>query len=66
MSPVMDTLLVGLVVASAVTYLAFRKVRALNKNNRDWATGHAATCDHCPAIQIREAQRQKLEIGRKS
>ncbi len=59
----MDTLSVGLVVAAAVAYLVFRKVRALKKISRDWATGHAASCGHCPAIQIRQAQSRKLEMG---
>jgi hypothetical protein len=61
MAPLLDIGFVMVGVGAAVAYLVLRKVRALKRINRDWATGHAATCDHCPAIQIREAQRRKIE-----
>lgn len=62
----MDTLLVALLVVSAIAYLIVRKTRALKKLGRDWATGHANSCGHCPAIQIRQAQLRKLEMESRS
>lgn len=64
MPPLLDTLLVGLIVACATAYLIMRKQRALKKVSRDWASGHAEACDHCPAIKIRQAQ-TKAFAGRR-
>ena len=61
MPPLLDTLLVVLVVSLAAAYLVVRKIRALKKINRDWATGHAEVCDHCPAIKIRQAQMKAIK-----
>jgi hypothetical protein len=60
MSSMLDIGLVITVVAAAAAYLIMRKVRGLKKVNRDWATGHAEVCDHCPAMKIREAQVKAL------
>ena len=61
MSPLLDTLLVIVLVSAAAVYLVVRKVRSLKRISRAWDTGHADSCHHCPAIQIRQAQRAKLE-----
>ena len=59
----LDIVLVIATVSAATAYIVMRKVRSVRKINRDWTTGHAEACDHCPAIQIRQAQRIKLETG---
>jgi hypothetical protein len=56
MPAVLDTVLVVLAVVLAIVYLVSRKVRTLKKVSRDWSSGHAEACDHCPAVKIRQAQ----------
>jgi len=56
MPPLLDIVLVTFVVLAAGGYLIRRKARSLKSIQRDWATGHAEVCNHCPAIKIRQAQ----------
>ena len=62
MSPLFDTLLVALMVLLAAAYLVRRKLRSLRNIQRDWTTGRAEVCDHCPAIKIRQAQMKKAKV----
>jgi hypothetical protein len=56
MPPILDILFVALAVLLAASYLVWRKVRSLRRIERDWSSGRAEVCDHCPAIDIRKAQ----------
>ncbi len=56
MSTLLDTSLVLLAVLAACGYLLWRRVRAARKLDRDWSSGRAESCGHCPAIEIRKAQ----------
>lgn len=60
MPALLDIALVALIVLLATAYLIRRKVRTAKRVSRDWASGHAEACDHCPAIKIRQAQRKKF------
>jgi biopolymer transport protein ExbD len=62
MPPLLDILLVVLMVLLATAYLLRRKLRSLRSIQRDWTTGHAEVCDHCPAIKIRQAQMKKAKV----
>jgi biopolymer transport protein ExbD len=62
MPPLLDTLLVVLIVLLATAYLLRRKLRSLKSIQRDWTTGRAEVCDHCPAIKIRQAQMKKTKM----
>ncbi len=57
MNPTLDILLVMLMVATAASYLVFRKIRKLNSKERDWTSGHAeAGCNACPVVKIKQMQ----------
>lgn len=54
MSSTLDTLLVLLAVLSACGYLLWRRMRSRRQIERDWSSGRAESCAHCPAIEIRK------------
>ena len=62
MPPLLDIVLVGTMVLCATAYLVRRKLRSLRSIQRDWTTGRAEVCDHCPAIKIRQAQMKKAKV----
>ncbi|MBK8127527.1 MAG: hypothetical protein IPK53_00925 [bacterium] len=63
MTPTLDILLVITVVAAAILYLAWRKLRNAKTIARDWSTGHVEACDSCPIIEIRKA-RERIELSK--